>query len=70
MAAPDDLTDRLTDLEVRVAYQDRTIVALDDTVRELLTRVETLERDLRRLEGTPAPAELPIDAEPEPELAT
>jgi uncharacterized coiled-coil protein SlyX len=44
-----DLADRLTDAEVRLAYQDRTIAALDEVVRELADRVARLERELERL---------------------
>jgi len=41
-----ELTERITDLEVRVAYQDRIIGALDEVVRGFTARVETLEREL------------------------
>jgi len=54
----DDLADRMTDLEVRLAYQDRTLRALDEVVRELAGRLAAVERDVRRLSATdtePAP---------------
>jgi uncharacterized coiled-coil protein SlyX len=44
--ADDDLSQRLIDLEVRIAYQDRTIVALDEVVRDLASRVAALEAEL------------------------
>ena len=53
-ATTEQLSERLTDLEVRVAYQDRTLLALDEVVRQLALRVEVLERDLRRLEAQAA----------------
>jgi len=55
MPASDELADRLTDLEVRLAYQDRTLAALDEVVRELARRVGVLETDLRRLSERTAP---------------
>jgi uncharacterized coiled-coil protein SlyX len=39
----DDLAERLIDLEVRIAYQDRTIAALDEVVRALAERIAVLE---------------------------
>jgi uncharacterized coiled-coil protein SlyX len=44
-----DLAERVTDAEVRLAYQDRTIAALDEVVRELAGRIAVLERELERL---------------------
>jgi uncharacterized coiled-coil protein SlyX len=41
--ADDNPSERLIDLEVRIAYQDRTIAALDQVVRELAERVLVLE---------------------------
>jgi uncharacterized coiled-coil protein SlyX len=52
----DDLAGRQTDLEVRVAYQDRLLTALDGVVRELADRVVALERDLRQLQAAAAPS--------------
>ena len=57
MADPADLVERLTDLEVRVAYQDRVIASLDDVVRLFAARVERLERELDELRaGAKSPA--------------
>jgi uncharacterized coiled-coil protein SlyX len=41
--------DRLTELEVRVAFQERLIAELDEIVRALRDQVERLEADLSRL---------------------
>ena len=54
--ADDDLRERLTDLEVRLAYQDRTVAALDEVVRELAGKVAALEADLRRMRAAPTAA--------------
>jgi uncharacterized coiled-coil protein SlyX len=51
-----DLAERMTDLEVRLAYQDRTVAALDEVVRELAGRIAVLERDVARLRTASATA--------------
>jgi uncharacterized coiled-coil protein SlyX len=58
------LEDRVTELEVRVAYQDKVIAALDDVVRDFAARVTRLER-LAREPTVAAAGELP-DAPDEP----
>ena len=45
----EDISARVTDAEVRLAYQERTIEALNDVVREFATRVEALERQVKAL---------------------
>ena len=42
-------TERLTDLEIRLAYQDDTIEQLNDVVTQLAARVDLLERALGEL---------------------
>lgn len=46
---------RVVDLEVLVAFQARTIEALDEVVRTFAARVEVIQRDLRALQAL-APA--------------
>ena len=43
------LEDRLTDLEIRYAYQGKVIATLDEVVREFTERVERLEKQLAAL---------------------
>jgi uncharacterized coiled-coil protein SlyX len=43
--------ERLTDLEIRYAYQQKLCAALDDVVREFAGRVQVLERKLLALEA-------------------
>ena len=57
------LTETVTDLEVRLAYQDRTIAALDEVVRTLFMRLEVVENELR---DARAAAALPIGPASEP----
>ena len=57
------LAETVLDLEVRLAYQDRTIAALDEVVRTLFARVEKLEKDLEQLRKTDA---LPVGPANEP----
>ncbi|MEZ4402472.1 MAG: SlyX family protein [Kofleriaceae bacterium] len=52
----ESLTDSVTDLEIRVAYQDRTLVELDEVVRTLHRRVEQLEAALVELRQSVADA--------------
>ncbi|HTJ41315.1 MAG TPA: SlyX family protein [Kofleriaceae bacterium] len=49
----EELSDRLIDLEVKLAFQDRTITALDDVVRALVAKVEHLTRRVDALEKPP-----------------
>ena len=57
------LTETVTDLEVRLAYQDRTIAALDEVVRTLFMRLEVVENELQ---DARAAAALPIGPASEP----
>jgi uncharacterized coiled-coil protein SlyX len=63
--ADDDLGERLTDLEVRLAYQDRTVVTLDEIVRELASRVSALEVELGRIRATATAARAPAAVPPD-----
>lgn len=46
------LAETLTDLEVRLAFHDRAVQVLDELVRTLFGRVETLEKELSDLRKT------------------
>lgn len=54
------LEERVTELEVRLAYQDKVIAALDDVVRDFAARVERLERAARAPRAV-AEADVPIE---------
>ena len=61
---PMSVDKNILDLEVRVAYQEKTIAQLDEVVCEFVTRIERLERELRELRETVTAA--PDDDAPEP----
>ncbi len=46
----DALDERLVDLEVRLAFQDRTVTQLDEAVRALLAKVDALTHRIEELE--------------------
>lgn len=41
--------ERILELEIRIAYQDRLLATLDEIVREFAGRVESMERELTTL---------------------
>ncbi len=45
----DDTERRLTDLEVKVAFQEHLLAELDEVIQELRGQVELLQADLRAL---------------------
>lgn len=45
----DRVGEALIDLEVRVAFQGRTVAELDTLVRTLFTRIEALEKEVALL---------------------
>lgn len=47
--AAKSLEDRVINLESYVAFQERTLAILDETVREFTQRIETLEKEVHRL---------------------
>jgi uncharacterized coiled-coil protein SlyX len=59
--------ERLVELEIRIAHQDRLIGALDDVVRSFAARVERLEHQLdtlRRSVGDVGPVGQPDEPPP------
>ncbi len=65
MAVDDrSLAEVVTDLEVRLAFQDRALQALDDVVRTLYARVESTEKALKDLRETADAALEPVNEPP------
>ena len=54
--------DRLMDLEIKLAYQDRLIRELDALVRTFGTRLDEALRELRELKKSIASPEVPVGA--------
>ncbi|MCH9683477.1 MAG: SlyX family protein [Deltaproteobacteria bacterium] len=46
------MEDRIVELEVRVAYQDKIIADLDDVLRVFTARIEQLQREVAELKRT------------------
>lgn len=60
------MDERLTDLEIKVAYQDKLIADLDALVRSFGVRLDELSRELKQLkEGVRSP-EQPLGPANEP----
>lgn len=57
---------QILDLEVRVAYQDKTIAQLDEVVREFALRVERLEHQLKALRDGADGVPMGLPDEPPP----
>ena len=60
------MEERLVELEVRVAYQDRLIAELDEVVRAFTARLEELERELGLLRETLLAGQPPTGGPDEP----
>lgn len=58
------MEDRIVELEVRLAYQDKLLSDLDEVVRSFAARVEALEREVRELKETTAAPVGPPDETP------
>ncbi len=57
--------EQLIDLEIRLAYQSKTVATLDEVVREFAARVERLERQLAGI-ATAGADQHPIGGADEP----
>ena len=71
MTSPEDgdassaLLQRMSDLESRVAYQDKLLGDLDDVVRQFSNRVERLQRHITELQDSVGSQEIgPGDDKP------
>lgn len=58
------MEDRVTELEIKVAHQERLLADLDDVVKAFTVRVESLERALQELRESAG--QLPIGGQNEP----
>lgn len=54
-------TDRLTDLEVKLAFQEHTIGQLDEVIRELMQRMERAESRLEEVVAEQQNAMAPLE---------
>jgi uncharacterized coiled-coil protein SlyX len=58
--------ERLTDLEIKVAYQDKLIADLEALVRSFGVRLEELSRELKQLKEAVRSPEAPVGPANEP----
>ena len=54
------MEDRIIELEVRLAYQDKLLSDLDDVVRSLSRRLDAQERELVQLKETLSESPSPV----------
>jgi uncharacterized coiled-coil protein SlyX len=58
--------ERLTDLEIKVAYQDKLIADLEALVRSFGVRLEEMSRELKQLKEAVRSPEAPLGPANEP----
>ena len=58
--------DRVTDLEVKVAFQEHTIAQLDEVVQKLMDRMEALEKRIDELQAEHQASLPPLENPPPP----
>jgi uncharacterized coiled-coil protein SlyX len=62
----ESLAERLLELEVKTAYQDRTIEALNEVILEMRAEQDKLRRDFEALQSEAQSADKPIGPGNEP----
>lgn len=62
------LESRITELEIRYAYQENTIFALDQVIQEYCKSTDELKRRIKSLEDKSAIEELPQQFSPKQEV--
>lgn len=61
-----ELVERMMDLEVRLAFQDRLLHELDDVLRGLMDRLATAETTIEQLRSTDKSPQTPLGPVNEP----
>jgi uncharacterized coiled-coil protein SlyX len=66
MSDEPDPAERIVDLEIKLAYQDRVIRELDALVRAFGERLERAERELKTIKDTLVSPAVPLGPQSEP----
>jgi SlyX protein len=66
MADESDPAERITELEIKLAYQDHVIRELDALVRAFGDRLDRTERELKTLKDSLASPPVPLGPQNEP----
>ena len=62
----EDAATRITELEVKVAFQEHTIAQLDEELQKLIARVADLDERLAQLRSEHESSQQPLDNPPPP----
>lgn len=66
MSDESDPAERIVDLEIKIAYQDRVIRELDALVRAFGERLDRTERELKTIKDALASPAVPLGPQSEP----
>lgn len=66
VSAEEDPRERIADLEIKLAFQDRLIGELDALVRSFGERLDAMDRELKQLKAAVGSPELPLGPPAEP----
>lgn len=60
------MTNRTEELEIKVAYLEKSLVELDDVVREMADKIQALEREVAEIRDESMPSGNDLESEKPP----